>query len=78
MRQNNQKHFKECMIQRLCESSMVSYLCFLGFMPGMINQADLSPTVLWSCTEAAQNAKAQKASKQNVGPDFSSHGRRTN
>ncbi|KAL4312892.1 hypothetical protein GQ457_01G027350 [Hibiscus cannabinus] len=22
MRQNNQKHFEECMIQRLCESSM--------------------------------------------------------
>ncbi|KAL4282892.1 hypothetical protein GQ457_16G015600 [Hibiscus cannabinus] len=78
MRQNNQKHFKECMIQRLCESSMVSYLCFSGFMPGMINQADLSPAVLWSCTEAAQSAKAQKASKQNVGPDFPSHGRRTN
>ncbi|KAL4311744.1 hypothetical protein GQ457_01G025110 [Hibiscus cannabinus] len=34
-------------------------------MPGMINQEDLSPAVLWSCTEAAQSAKAQKASKQN-------------
>ncbi|KAL4332339.1 hypothetical protein GQ457_07G007330 [Hibiscus cannabinus] len=32
----------------------------------MINQADLSPAVLWSCTEAAQSAKAQKASKQNI------------
>ncbi|KAL4325473.1 hypothetical protein GQ457_11G024770 [Hibiscus cannabinus] len=29
-------------------------------MPGMINQADLSPAVLWSCTEAAQSAKARK------------------
>ncbi|KAL4272968.1 hypothetical protein GQ457_13G013660 [Hibiscus cannabinus] len=25
MRQNNQKHFKECMIQRLCENSMVRF-----------------------------------------------------
>ncbi|KAL4302003.1 hypothetical protein GQ457_10G010610 [Hibiscus cannabinus] len=53
MRQNNQKHFKECMIQRLCENSMVS------------------------CTEAAQISKTQKASKQNLGPDISSRGRRT-
>ncbi|KAL4384063.1 hypothetical protein GQ457_15G013310 [Hibiscus cannabinus] len=27
-------------------------------------------SVLWSCTEAAQSAKAQKASKQKVGPVF--------
>ncbi|KAL4312323.1 hypothetical protein GQ457_01G026180 [Hibiscus cannabinus] len=40
------KHFKECMIQRLCENSMVS------------------------CTEATQISKAQKASKQSIGPVF--------
>ncbi|KAL4302262.1 hypothetical protein GQ457_10G010690 [Hibiscus cannabinus] len=39
-------------------------------MPGMINPTEKNAAVLWSCTEATQISKAQKASKQSIGPVF--------
>ncbi|KAL4318588.1 hypothetical protein GQ457_18G007220 [Hibiscus cannabinus] len=41
-----------------------------GFMPGMINQAECSSNNIGSCTEATWITKAQKLSRQSIGPDF--------
>ncbi|KAL4302268.1 hypothetical protein GQ457_10G011990 [Hibiscus cannabinus] len=39
-------------------------------MPGMINQAERSSNSIGSCTEATWITKAQKLSRQSIGPDF--------
>ncbi|KAL4361227.1 hypothetical protein GQ457_04G022050 [Hibiscus cannabinus] len=69
MRQKNQLHFKECMIQRLCENSMVR-----NDQPGKIK----SQQYCKSCTEATQISKAQKLSRQSSGPDFPATAERQN
>ncbi|KAK9043070.1 hypothetical protein V6N11_071421 [Hibiscus sabdariffa] len=84
MRQKYQLHFKECMIQELCEllwlpetGSRQIIFCILevpGFMPGMINQAEYrssSIVAVKSCTEATWSIKAQNLLRQSFGPEFS-------
>ncbi|KAK8660347.1 hypothetical protein V6N13_051274 [Hibiscus sabdariffa] len=82
MRQKNQLHFKECMIQGLCKtqwlpetgSRQIQLLHIRGFMPGMINRAEYrssSIVAVKSCTEATWSIKAQNLLKQSFDPDFS-------